>query len=93
LCELVGIGAVIVYAEHTNSDPNISGCIAFDPADEQQVKLILKHGGILPKKRGTEESRAKAGERLKARHAARRAAAQTVVPEIVPEEDFEPAFV
>ena len=88
LRELVGAGATLVHAEHFSSDPHMSGCVSFDPADERQVALILKHGGIEPKKRGTEASRAKAGERLKAGREARRVASRTVLPKVVPEPAF-----
>jgi hypothetical protein len=81
LRDLVGAGATPVHDEHINSDPHMSGCVSFDPADERQVALILKHADIQPKKRGTEASRAKAGERLKAGREARRVASWTVVPD------------
>jgi hypothetical protein len=74
LRELYQTGSVLISAEHTNIDPQISGCVSFDPQDENQVDLILRHGGIERIKRGTPESRAAAGERLKALHEARRAA-------------------
>lgn len=88
LRELAGAGATVIHVEHTNTDPRISGCVSFNPADERQVELILKHADIQPKKRGTEHSRAAAGERLRALHAARRAASQIVAPEPVSAEMF-----
>jgi hypothetical protein len=88
LRELAGAGATVIHVEHTNADPRISGCVSFNPADERQVELILKHADIQPKKRGTEVSRAAAGERLRALHAARRAASQIVAPEPVSAEMF-----
>ena len=78
----------MIHVEHTNTDPRISGCVSFNPADERQVELILKQADIQPKKRGTEASRAAAGERLRALHAARRAASQLVAPEPVSAEMF-----
>jgi hypothetical protein len=88
LRELAGAGTTVIHVEHTNADPRISGCVSFNPVDERQVELILKHADIQPKKRGTEVSRAAAGERLRALHAARRAASQIVAPEPVSAEMF-----
>jgi hypothetical protein len=88
LYELRVSGATVIQVEHTNTDPRIDGYVSFNPADELQVELILEHGGIERTKRGTPESRAAAGERLRVLHAARRAASRIVAPESVSAEMF-----